>query len=126
MRKEINNSILSERTLLMSTNEQLLTKQPSLSTKTKEKVDESVDVLLDELLSTTCRLIVHNDDVNTFDWVILSLVEICGHTAHQAEQCAMLIHFKGRYAVKDGSEDVLKPMKDALTERGIGATVEFS
>jgi ATP-dependent Clp protease adaptor protein ClpS len=69
-------------------------------------------------------LIVWNDEVNTFDWVIETLVEICHHSPEQAEQCAMFIHFKGKYAVKNGDYDSLKPLCDAITERGIGATVE--
>lgn len=69
-------------------------------------------------------LIVWNDEVNTFDWVIEALVEICKHTTEQAEQCALLIHFQGKYAVKQGEYDTLKPMCDAITERGIGATIE--
>jgi len=69
-------------------------------------------------------LIVWNDEVNTFDWVIETLVEVCNHTPEQAEQCAMFIHFKGKYAVKEGDYETLKPMCDAITERGIGATIE--
>jgi ATP-dependent Clp protease adaptor protein ClpS len=69
-------------------------------------------------------LVVWNDEVNTFEWVIETLMEICGHSLEQAEQCAMLIHTKGKYPVKRGSYDVLKPLCDAITERGIGATVE--
>jgi ATP-dependent Clp protease adaptor protein ClpS len=69
-------------------------------------------------------LVVWNDDVNTFDWVINTLVEICGHNPEQAEQCAMLIHHKGKYAVKTGMLEQLKPMREAITERKIGATVE--
>jgi ATP-dependent Clp protease adaptor protein ClpS len=72
-----------------------------------------------------CRLIVWNDEVNTFEWVIETLIEICQHSQEQAEQCAMIIHTKGKYAVKEGSYDHLKPMCDAITERGIGATVEM-
>lgn len=71
-----------------------------------------------------CQLIVWNDEVNTFDWVIATLIDVCGHTQEQAEQSAMIIHTKGKYAVKEGSYDILKPMCDAITERGIGATVE--
>lgn len=70
------------------------------------------------------NLIVHNDDVNTFDWVIKSLVEICGHTEEQAEQCAMIIHFKGKYCVKTGPREELQIMKDGLIDRGINATLE--
>lgn len=70
------------------------------------------------------NLIVWNDNVNTFDWVIESLVEVCGHTRQQAEQCAMIIHYKGKYPVKKGAIKKLSPMREALTDRGIGATVE--
>lgn len=70
------------------------------------------------------NLIVWNDEVNTFEWVIETLMTVCGHTLEQAEQSAMLIHFKGKYAVKKGDYDTLKPMCDAITDRGIGATIE--
>ncbi len=80
------------------------------------------DLLLEE--SNGCQLIVWNDDVTTFDWVITTLVEVCKHTQEQAEQCAMIIHTKGKYAVKEGSYELLKPMCDTITDRGIGATVE--
>lgn len=71
-----------------------------------------------------CKLIVWNDEVNTFQWVIDTLIEVCRHTPEQAEQSAMIIHTKGKYAVKEGTYNSLKPMCDAITERGIGATVE--
>ena len=70
-------------------------------------------------------LIVWNDEVNTFEWVIETLIEVCGHSVEQAEQCAMIIHTKGKYAVKRGSYDELKPLADAITDRGIGATIEI-
>lgn len=69
-------------------------------------------------------LIVWNDEVNTFEWVIETLIQVCGHSNVQAEQCAYLIHFKGKYAVKNGTFDDLKHDCDAITDRGIGATVE--
>ena len=80
----------------------------------------------DVLTSTEdpCNLVVWNDDVNTFEWVIETLMEVCGHSEVQAEQCAYIIHFHGKYAVKNGSYDDLKPQCDAITERGINATVE--
>ncbi len=71
-----------------------------------------------------CTLIVWNDEVNTFEWVIDTLIKICGHTQEQAEQCAIIIDAKGKYAVKEGSYDILKPQCDAITERGINATIE--
>ena len=84
------------------------------------------DVLLDTSLEKSCQLIVWNDEVNTFEWVIETLIDICGHTPEQAEQCALIIHSQGKYAVKYGSYDVLKPLCDAITERGINATVEVT
>jgi ATP-dependent Clp protease adaptor protein ClpS len=89
--------------------------------KTIEYAD--TDVLTDE--EDPCSLIVWNDEVNTFEWVIETLIEICGQSIEQAEQCAMIIHTKGKYAVKRGSYDELKPLCDAITDRGIGATVEM-
>jgi ATP-dependent Clp protease adaptor protein ClpS len=89
---------------------------------TKHLEYEDVDVL--EQHQYPFQLIVWNDEVNTFDWVIETLIEICSHTPEQAEQCAMLIHFKGKYAVKNGDYDTLKPMCDAITERSINATIE--
>lgn len=72
-----------------------------------------------------CNLIVWNDDVNTFEWVIETLMEVCGHSEEQAEQCAYIIHYHGKYAVKNGTYDELKPQCDAITDRGINATVEI-
>jgi len=85
----------------------------------KEDVEE---VLLSG--NTPHHLIVWNDEVNTFEWVIETLIEVCKHTEQQAEQCAYLIHFTGKYAVKQGDYETLKPMQDAIIERGIGATIE--
>lgn len=78
----------------------------------------------DVLVSNAYGLIVWNDDVNTFDWVIQTLVEVCKHTPEQAEQCAMLIHTKGKYNVKQGDREALLPPCTAITDRGISATVE--
>jgi ATP-dependent Clp protease adaptor protein ClpS len=80
------------------------------------------DVLLEDAFGSS--IIVWNDDVNTFDWVIQTLVEVCGHNEQQAEQCALFIHNKGKYAVKNGSYEALKPQCDAINERGISATIE--
>ena len=71
-----------------------------------------------------CHLVVWNDDVNTFEWVIETLMEVCGHSEEQAEQCAYIIHFHGKYAVQNGTYDDLRPKCDTITERGINATVE--
>ena len=87
---------------------------------------ESPSADTDTLTTDQYSLIVWNDEVNTFDWVIETLMEICGHTLEQAEQCAMFIHYKGKYAVNKGDYDTLKPMCNSITERGIGATVELN
>lgn len=84
--------------------------------------EEELDLLTET--ASEYSLIVWNDEVNTFDWVIETLIEICGHKPEQAEQCAMLIHTKGKYGVKNGSYEMLKPQCDAITERAIGATIE--
>jgi ATP-dependent Clp protease adaptor protein ClpS len=83
--------------------------------------DADVDVLVEQL---HC-LIVWNDEVNTFDHVIDSLVDVCEHSPEQAEQCAMLIHHKGKYGVKKGSFDFLRPRAEALINRGIQATIDY-
>jgi ATP-dependent Clp protease adaptor protein ClpS len=93
---------------------------PAYNTYSSE--DSDTDVLT--ITEPPCTLLVWNDEVNTFEWVIDTLIEICGHSQEQAEQCAMLIHTKGKYAVKNGTYDKLKPQCDAITDRKIGATIE--
>ena len=68
-------------------------------------------------------LILYNDDVNTFDHVIESLVKVCKHEQIQAEQCTWIIHYNGKCAVKEGEMDYLMPMRRALTDRGIDAKI---
>lgn len=84
--------------------------------------NNETDLLVDE--GESHMLIVWNDDVNTFDWVIETLVEVCRHSPEQAEQCALLIHTKGKYGVKKGTYEILKPMCEAICERLINATIE--
>lgn len=91
---------------------------PQINIQTNDETDQAT------LLDDYCHLVIWNDDVNTFEWVITALIEICNHTTEQAEQCAIIIDSKGKYAVKEGSYDQLKPMCDAITERGINATIE--
>jgi len=92
-----------------------------IETVTKEYAD--IDELLDDI-SQGYHLVLHNDDHNTFDWVIECLMDICGHTPEQAEQCSLIVHFKGRCKVKGGSFKKLKPLKDALIDRGLNATID--
>ena len=89
---------------------------------TRPDYREDTDVLTS--VEAPFNLIVWNDEINTFEWVIETLIDVCGHTTEQAEQCAYIIHFQGKYAVKNGTYDDLKPQCDAITERGIGATIE--
>jgi ATP-dependent Clp protease adaptor protein ClpS len=88
---------------------------------TKEKTKIVVDV--DEKESLLNRLILFNDEVNTFDFVIDSLVEVCNHNPMQAENCAMIAHYKGRCSVKNGSLDELEPIHNILSDRQL--TVEI-
>jgi ATP-dependent Clp protease adaptor protein ClpS len=87
----------------------------------QQKEWEDTDVIEEEVHN----LIVWNDHVNTFDWVIESLVDICGHETLQAEQCALIIHHKGKCGVKKGSFDDLRPQAEALIDRGIQATIDY-
>lgn len=88
------------------------------------EVLEDVKTLTLLELVTTNNLVVHNDEVNTFDWVIQTLVDVCKHTEEQAEQCSLIIHYKGKCAVKSGYEKELQDMKNAILDRGIQATIE--
>ncbi|NEW79606.1 MAG: ATP-dependent Clp protease adaptor ClpS [Gelidibacter sp.] len=88
---------------------------------TKRKIQEEVDVIEKEV--NLHEIILFNDDVNTFDFVIDSLIEICDHTAEQAEQCALLVHYKGKCAVKTGEYDELKPRCTQLLTRGLSAEI---
>ena len=85
--------------------------------------DPSVDVL-DEVVDTDVNtLMVFNDAVNTFEHVIATLIDVCEHTPEQAEQCTLLIHYKGKCSVKNGSWEELVPMRNEICRRGISAEV---
>ncbi len=70
------------------------------------------------------NLVLHNDEVNTFEWVIDSIMDICQHTEEQAEQLTILVHFKGKATVKQGQVKELFHLKQGFTDRGINATIE--
>jgi ATP-dependent Clp protease adaptor protein ClpS len=74
--------------------------------------------------SESCSLILYNDDINTFDHVIKSLVEVCGHDPIQAEQCAHIVHFKGSCDIKSGMVEVLTAMSRSLNAKGLNTRVE--
>ncbi|WP_027420821.1 ATP-dependent Clp protease adaptor ClpS [Crocinitomix catalasitica] len=88
---------------------------------TEVEFDEKVALLEKEVDSK--NLVVYNDDVNTFDHVIDSLVKVCRHEIIQAEQCTWIVHYNGKCAVKEGDMDKLLPMRRALNERGIDAKI---
>ncbi|MBI2258429.1 MAG: ATP-dependent Clp protease adaptor ClpS [Flavobacteriia bacterium] len=88
------------------------------------KVKEQIETLAVEQETELKNLIVYNDDVNTFDFVIESLIKICKHELEQAEQCTWIIHYNGKCQVKEGSFDELAPMCLSLLNRGITAEVQ--
>lgn len=88
---------------------------------TKEKVSE--ELLVEEAVLTQNEIVLFNDDVNTFDHVIETLVYACDHSAEQAEQCAILVHYKGKCTVKTGSHKDLKPRCSMLLEAGLSAEI---
>ena len=88
---------------------------------TIEKVQE--DVLVEEAFGINNEIVLHNDDVNTFDHVIETLIRVCKHDALQAEQCALLVHYKGKCTVKTGTIEELKPQCLALLDAGLSAEI---
>ena len=87
----------------------------------KEKYSE--ELLLEEEIAKQNEIILYNDDVNTFDWVIESLIEVCEHTPEQAEQCSIIVHYKGKCGVKTGTFKDLEPRCTNLLERGLSAEI---
>jgi ATP-dependent Clp protease adaptor protein ClpS len=91
-----------------------------MATITKKKEKSEVDMLL----SQPYKIILHNDDHNSFEWVITCLMKICGHEFEQANQCAHLVHFKGECDVKYGDFEKLSVMKEKLQNAGLSVTLE--
>jgi len=89
---------------------------------TIEKVQE--EVLIEEQVEKNHEIVLYNEDVNTFDHVINCLVRICKHTSEQAEQCAIIVHYTGKCAVKTGSIEELKPQCLRLLDAGLSAAIE--
>jgi len=89
-------------------------------------VEELEEVIVEELTDqgSVNELVVYNDDHNTFDWVIQCFVEVIGHTFEQSEQLSLLVHYKGKAAVKTAPMNVLKPLKSELVNRGLSAVIE--
>ena len=86
---------------------------------TKEKISEKILIDSDSLNEN--EIILFNDDVNTFDHVIDSLIDVCDHTFEQAEQCATLVHYKGKCTVKSGEYKDLEPRCSKLLQLGLSA-----
>ena len=93
-----------------------------LESSTLEEV--AVDPVLDTVETAGFNLVLYNDEHNTFDHVIEMLMTICGHEATQAEQCALLVHFKGKCAVLSGSYDELEPKCTKLLNADLTAEIE--
>ena len=81
------------------------------------------EVALLEQEDEVYKLVLHNDDVNTFDHVIDTLIRVCNHTSEQAEQCAILVHYKGKCTVKTGAMEELKAQCTQLLEAGLSAEI---
>lgn len=88
---------------------------------TREKIQEEVDVA--EMESNQNEIVLYNDDVNTFDHVINCLIFACEHTPEQAEQCSIIVHYKGKCTVKTGEYEELKPRCTMLLEAGLSAEI---
>ena len=88
---------------------------------TKEKISEAL--LLEEDVLKENEIVLYNDDVNTFDHVIETLIIACDHTPIQAEQCSLIVHYKGKCTVKSGSYEELRPRCEKLLEEGLSAEI---
>ena len=88
---------------------------------TKEQLQEEID--LAELKVNEYQIVLFNDDVNTFDHVVETLIRVCGHTLEQAEQCSIIVHYKGKCTVKTGSYEELKPRCTQLLQADLSAEI---
>ncbi len=88
---------------------------------TKEEVLE--EVLVEEAVGFNNEIVLYNDEVNTFDHVIETLMRVCRHTAEQAEQCSLIVHYNGKCTVKTGELKDLKPQCTQLLEAGLSAEI---
>ncbi|MEL6918542.1 MAG: ATP-dependent Clp protease adaptor ClpS [Bacteroidota bacterium] len=88
---------------------------------TKEK--QSEDLLLEEDTVKQSEIVLFNDDVNTFEHVIETLIDVCDHTPEQAEQCSLIVHYNGKCTVKTGEYDDLKPRCSRLLQAGLNAEI---
>lgn len=94
-----------------------------------EEFNEETDILIEDETKDSntgfdAQLIVYNDDHNTFDWVVECFMDVLGHNHEQSEQLSLIIHFKGKATVKTAPKKVLKPIKDALVDKGLSVVIE--
>ena len=85
--------------------------------------ETEVEILEKTIETEIKKLVIYNDDVNTFEWVIVTLMEVCSHTSEQAEQCTLIIHYKGKCSVKEGEFEELIFMRNEICRRGISAEI---
>jgi len=88
---------------------------------TQKKIQEKIDILEQEV--SLHEIVLFNDEVNTFEYVINSLIDVCDHSPEQAEQCTYLVHYKGKCTVKSGEYDELKPRCSRLLNLGLSAEI---
>lgn len=93
---------------------------------TESNTETLEDILIENVTSTgtMSELVVYNDDFNTFEWVIECFMEVLTYPSEQAEQLSMIIHYAGKATVKTATFTVLRPLKDALVDRGLSAVIE--
>ena len=85
--------------------------------------EESEELLTEVAEETEQHIILYNDDVNTFEHVIATLIRVCEHTEEQAHKCSLIVHYKGKCSVKTGSYEELKPRCSALLDAGLNAEI---
>ena len=90
----------------------------------QEKFNPGFEELFAQDVESTQNLILHNDEVNSFEHVIDCLIEVCRHDSNQAEQCAFITHYKGKCDVKKGDFEELHLMKDQLSSKGLSVTID--
>jgi ATP-dependent Clp protease adaptor protein ClpS len=88
---------------------------------TKEKIKEELELSIEE--GQLNEIVLFNDEVNTFDHVIETLVHVCKHSYEQAEQCSLLVHYKGKCTVKTGVYEELEPQCTQLLKAGLSAEI---
>jgi len=85
--------------------------------------DELVEVLEKDTLKEKYTLMLYNDDFNTFEYVIDVLMKYCKHEATQAEQCAHLVHYKGKCDIKNGEKEFLRPLRSKIADAGLKVAI---